>query len=96
MKTLTQGFIYGKLKASMTLKDDRDSGNQIIIDGVADAVSYGRLFIANPDLPELFRLNAPLNTPERATFYTAGAKGYTDYPTLDETIATQLALANAA
>ncbi len=75
---------------------NRDSGNQIIIDGVADAVSYGRLFIANPDLPKRFRLSAPLNTPERATFYTGGAKGYTDYPILDESIATQLTLANAA
>ncbi len=75
---------------------DRDSGNQIIIDGVADAVSYGRLFIANTDLPKRFRLNAPLNTLERATFYTGGAKGYTDYPILDETMAKQLTLANAA
>ena len=75
---------------------DPDSGNQAILDGIADAVSYGRLFIANPDLPKRFWLNAPLNTPERATFYAGGPRGYTDYPILDETIATQLALANAA
>lgn len=50
--------------------------------GDADAVAFGRFFIANPDLVERFRSGAPLNPYDRSTFYTAGAKGYTDYPVL--------------
>lgn len=46
-----------------------------------DAVAFGRLFIANPDLPHRFETNAPLNAYERSTFYGGDAKGYTDYPT---------------
>jgi len=50
--------------------------------GEADAIAFGRLFIANPDLPERLRLDAPLNVPDVATFYGGDAKGYTDYPSL--------------
>jgi N-ethylmaleimide reductase len=50
----------------------------------ADLIAYGQLFIANPDLPARFRLNAPLARPHRATFYGGGAAGYTDYPALDQ------------
>lgn len=57
--------------------------------GEADAVAFGRLFIANPDLPKRFALNSPLNEPNPATFYASGAAGYTDYPSLE------LAAANA-
>jgi 2,4-dienoyl-CoA reductase-like NADH-dependent reductase (Old Yellow Enzyme family) len=49
----------------------------------ADLIAYGRLFIANPDLPARFRLNAPLAQPQRATFYGGGATGYADYPALN-------------
>ncbi len=48
----------------------------------ADIVAFGRPYIANPDLVERLRRDAPLNTPDRDTFYGGGAKGYTDYPTL--------------
>jgi N-ethylmaleimide reductase len=48
----------------------------------ADLVSFGRLFIANPDLTERMRQGAELNTPDRMTFYAGGDKGYTDYPVL--------------
>ena len=51
--------------------------------GAADLVAFGRPFIANPDLVERLRLNAPLNEPDRTTFYSGGAEGYTDYPLLD-------------
>lgn len=51
--------------------------------GQADAVAFGRLFIANPDLPRRIEQQAPLNAYERATFYGGGAKGYTDYPSLE-------------
>jgi N-ethylmaleimide reductase len=40
------------------------------------------LFLANPDLPEGFQQNAPLNEPGQSTFYIPGSKGYTDYPFL--------------
>ena len=60
----------------------RDSAMKDVADGVADAVAFGRWFIANPDLPERLRQNAPLNPYDRATFYGGDAKGYTDYPFL--------------
>jgi N-ethylmaleimide reductase len=50
--------------------------------GTADAISFGRLFISNPDLVERLKLDAALNTPNPSTFYTPGPVGYTDYPTL--------------
>jgi N-ethylmaleimide reductase len=50
--------------------------------GYADAIAFGRLFLANPDLPERFRIGAELNTPDRSTFYGGTEKGYTDYPSL--------------
>jgi N-ethylmaleimide reductase len=49
---------------------------------LADLISFGRLFIANPDLVERLRIGAALNTPERATFFGGGAAGYTDYPVM--------------
>lgn len=61
---------------------DQASGNQAIASGDADLVSYGKLFIANPDLPERFAKNAPLNEPDPNTFYGGSAEGYIDYPTL--------------
>ncbi|MEY4385029.1 MAG: hypothetical protein RLY20_312 [Verrucomicrobiota bacterium] len=60
----------------------RDTAEQLLQTGHADAVAFGKLFIANPDLPKRFALNAPLNTPDSGTFYGQGAKGYTDYPAL--------------
>jgi len=59
------------------------SGNQALAEGWADAIAFGVSFIANPDLPERFRRNAPLNTPEESAFYGGTEKGYTDYPFLD-------------
>jgi N-ethylmaleimide reductase len=49
---------------------------------LADLISFGRLYIANPDLVERLRIGAPLNVPDRATFFGGGAAGYTDYPAL--------------
>ncbi len=48
----------------------------------ADAIVYGKSFLANPDLPKRFEKYAQLNTPDQSTFYTPGEKGYTDYPRL--------------
>lgn len=50
--------------------------------GEADAVAWGQLFIANPDLPARFKLDAPLNAPDPSTFYAPGPEGYIDYPSL--------------
>jgi 2,4-dienoyl-CoA reductase-like NADH-dependent reductase (Old Yellow Enzyme family) len=58
------------------------TAGQVLAAGEADAVAFGVPFIANPDLPERFRRNAPLNAPDQSTFYVPGAKGYTDYPFL--------------
>lgn len=55
-----------------------------IAGGEADLVSFGRPFIADPDLPERLSRGALLQTPDPSTFYGGGAEGYTDYPTLDE------------
>jgi 2,4-dienoyl-CoA reductase-like NADH-dependent reductase (Old Yellow Enzyme family) len=60
----------------------KETAEAAVRDGAADAVAFGKLFIANPDLPERFKLGAPLNPPDPATFYAQGSKGYTDYPTL--------------
>ncbi len=59
---------------------DRISGEEALIREEADLISYGRSFIANPDLPYRFSYDLPLNHPDPDTFYTPGEKGYTDYP----------------
>lgn len=61
---------------------DKETADKILNDGDADLVSFGVPFIANPDLVERFKIDAPLNASDKETFYTPGAKGYTDYPTL--------------
>ena len=61
-----------------------ETAAKIVIDGVADAVSFGRLYIANPDLPERIAKGAQLNEPDPSTFFARGPKGYTDYPTLSK------------
>ena len=52
----------------------------VVARGDADLVAFGRHFIANPDLPARLARGLPLNPYDRATFYTGGARGYTDYP----------------
>lgn len=59
-----------------------DTGNKVLADGLADLVSFGVPFIANPDLVERFAMHAPLAEADKETFYTTGAKGYTDYAAL--------------
>ncbi|MBK5992046.1 alkene reductase [Streptomyces sp. MBT58] len=55
----------------------------VIDDGIADLISYGVLFLANPDLPARLRAGGPFNTPDPSSFFGGDAKGYTDYPALD-------------
>ena len=59
-----------------------ETGNKVIEEDDADLVAFGVPFLANPDLVERIRKQAPLNAPDMATFYTPGPKGYVDYPTL--------------
>ncbi|WP_428310712.1 alkene reductase [Hydrocarboniphaga sp.] len=58
----------------------RESGEADVESGLADAIVYGKPYIANPDLVERFRLRAPLNEVDFSTLYAGGASGYTDYP----------------
>jgi 2,4-dienoyl-CoA reductase-like NADH-dependent reductase (Old Yellow Enzyme family) len=59
------------------------SAELAVRDGWADAVAFGKAFIANPDLPERFESGEPLNAPIPETFYSHGAEGYVDYPALE-------------
>lgn len=61
---------------------DREKGNQFILEGLADAVAYAKLYVSNPDLVERFAQKAELAEWDQDTFYTPGEKGYTDYPSL--------------
>ncbi len=61
-----------------------ESGAKLLQNNGADAIVYGKLFLANPDLPKRFKLDAELNDWDASTFYSPGEKGYTDYPTLEE------------
>jgi len=62
---------------------DREDGNEAIASGYADLIAYGRWFLSNPDLPQRFGLDAPLNKYNRSTFDTPDPViGYTDYPFL--------------
>ena len=60
----------------------KESAEGVLVSGWADAVAFGKSFIANPDLVERFRSGAELNPPDPSTFYGGGAKGYVDYPVL--------------
>ncbi len=81
-------LIRAKFNGTLMLNGGYDaaSGNEAIESGLADLVSFGILFLANPDLPDRFRNNASLNNGDPLTFYTGEEKGYTDYPALEEDI----------
>lgn len=64
-----------------------ERANALLASGGADAVAFGVPFIANPDLPERFRRNAPLSEADRSSFYGGAAAGYIDYPALDRELA---------
>jgi N-ethylmaleimide reductase len=61
---------------------DFELANKVLAEGAADLIAFGKPFISNPDLVERLKRGAPLNDWDKATFYGGGAKGYTDYPTL--------------
>lgn len=62
---------------------DFELATKVLAANEADLIAFGKLYIANPDLVERLKKGAPLNEPDKATFYGGGTKGYTDYPTLD-------------
>jgi N-ethylmaleimide reductase len=80
MVDLMRGKYRGKL--IMAGGFDQESAESWLQQGKADLIAFGRKFLANPDLPERFRLRAPLNADDRFSYYGGGAKGYTDYPSL--------------
>jgi N-ethylmaleimide reductase len=83
-----KGLDYGRIRASFkgiymaNCRYDLARAQQAIASGAADMVSFGTLYIANPDLVERFRQGAALNTPDPGTFYGGDEHGYTDYPFL--------------
>lgn len=66
-----------------------DLAGKVLAADDADLIAFGKLFISNPDLVERLKKGAPLNDFDKATFYGGGAKGYTDYPTLEAAQAAQ-------
>ncbi len=76
LKALFGGTYIANEAFSQTLAE------QWLAEGQADAVAFGKLFIANPDLVERFAKDAPLNPPNPQTFYGSGPEGYIDYPAL--------------
>ena len=67
----------------------RETAEAAIEAGEADAVAFGKLFLANPDLPRRFSRGAPLNAWNADTFYSDGPVGYTDYPALEDQAAAE-------
>ncbi|MFZ6871791.1 alkene reductase [Undibacterium sp. Di27W] len=78
--TITRANYKGVLIGNMGY--NADEATQAISNSTLDAVAFGTSFLANPDLPARIKQGAALNAPDAATFYTPGAKGYTDYPSL--------------
>jgi N-ethylmaleimide reductase len=65
---------------------DFELANKVLAADEADLIAFGKPFLANPDLVERLKRGAPLNAPDKATFYGGGAKGYTDYPVLGDSL----------
>ena len=78
-KALREAYKGAFLVGGKFLKEE---ANKTIQEGGADAIVFGSTYLANPDLVKRFHLDAPLNAPDQATFYTPGPKGYIDYPSL--------------
>ncbi len=90
MPSFVRTLDYGRIRAAFSgcylanAGYDLARAQQAIQSGAADMVSFGTLYIANPDLVERFRQGAALNTPDPDTFYGGDEHGYTDYPALDQ------------
>jgi N-ethylmaleimide reductase len=83
-------FDYGSLRKRFTgayianNAYDFELATKVLAANEADLIAFGKPYLANPDLVERLKRGAPLNAPDKATFYGGGAKGYTDYPALGE------------
>lgn len=78
---------HGPLVLNPAASADRPAGPAELIlieDGAADMLSFGRLFLSNPDLPRRLAAGGPFNPPDRGTFYGGGQHGFTDYPALSD------------
>jgi N-ethylmaleimide reductase len=78
---------FGKLSKHIVIANcgyTKETGEAELEKGIAQMISYGTLFLANPDLPKRFELNALLNQLDRATMYGGKEAGYIDYPFLDK------------
>jgi len=84
MLELVRPVFDGKVIANGGI--DPETANQLIGSGAVDAVSFGRLWIANPDLPERIRRGGPYGKALTRRFYGGGADGYNDYPTLEQEV----------
>ena len=82
---LDAAFFRSIYRGNLMVNGDynRERGDSVLQSDNADLVSFGRTFIANPDLPQRLALNAPLNEPDPETFYGGDETGYTDYPSLE-------------
>lgn len=79
--------LFGKLVKHTLIANtayNKETGEAELEKGIAKMVSYGALYLANPDLPKRFEFNAELNKPDRATMFGGGENGYTDYPFLQK------------
>lgn len=77
---------FGRISKHLVIANagfNRESGEAELEKGIARIISYGSLFLANPDLPKRFELDAEMNQPDEATMYGGGEHGYTDYPFLE-------------
>jgi N-ethylmaleimide reductase len=90
--TLVKSHWSGAVIVNNNLKPD--TARDLVVSGRAEAVSFGRAYISNPDLVERFRRGAPWARQDRATFYTGESAGYTDYPKLDSSWSEESSLAN--
>lgn len=84
--TRVAGLLRGLFKGPFILNGGitREVGDRLIAEGAADAIAFGVPYIANPDLVDRFRRNAPLAQADRATFYGGDERGYLDYPALEQ------------
>jgi N-ethylmaleimide reductase len=79
--------LFGRLSTNTVIANsgyNRDTAEAELMKGTAKLISFARLFLANPDLPQRFEQNAALNEVDSKTMYGGDEKGYTDYPTLEE------------
>ncbi len=77
-------YLRARFRGVLIANNGIDTGRaaSLLGEGTADLVAFGRLFLANPDLPARLRAGSPLNPPDPATFYGGDERGYTDYPVL--------------